>query len=90
MFNKNLLTEAAIFSDEIKDTLYDVIEEYDPCDFESDVDYAEAIVDYTLGRIGYDSLDEESFNEYNELMEIILNNFADYLFSVYETSCLEE
>lgn len=90
MHVSNLLKEAAMFSDEIRETLYDVIDEYDPCDFESDVDYAEAIVDYTLGRMGYDSLDEESFNEYNELMEIILNNFAEYLFSVYETSCLEE
>ncbi len=90
MYVSNLLKEAAMFSDEIRETLYDVIDEYDPCDFESDVDYAEAIVDYTLGRMGYDSLDEESFNEYNELMEIILNNFAEYLFSVYETSCLEE
>ncbi len=89
MYVSNLLKEAAMFSDEIRETLYDVIDEYDPCDFESDVDYAEAIVDYTLGRMGYDSLDEESFKEYNELMEIILNNFAEYLFSVYETSCLE-
>jgi hypothetical protein len=84
-----ILNEVKIFSSEIKETLYNVIDEYDPCDFDSDVDYAEAIVDYTLGRIGYDSLDEESFNEYNELMEIILNNFAEYLFSIYETSCLE-
>lgn len=89
MITKELLTEAKVFSEELKDVLYDVIDEYDPCDFESDVDYAEAIVDYTLGRLGYDSFDDESFQEYNELMEIILNSFADYLFSVYETSCLE-
>ena len=67
--------------------MMNVMDDYDPCDFEDFMEYTEAMIDYTLGRLGFDPYDEENEEDYNHLSEILLNNYGDYLISTYESSC---
>lgn len=87
MIEKKLIQEAVEYNKKVKNTIIRVIEEYNPCDFGDFIEYTESIIDYTLGRLGFDPYDEENEDDYNHLSEILLNNYGDFLISTYENSC---
>jgi uncharacterized protein YfbU (UPF0304 family) len=87
LITEEILKEAQEFSEEMTKTLFDVMDETHPCDFENEEEYAETIVDYTLGRLGYDMLDDERADEYEELYEIAMRGFGPTLFIFYNQIC---
>ncbi len=90
LITEEILREAQEFSEEMTKTLFDLMDENYPCDFENEEEYAESIVDYTLGRLGYDMLDDDRADEYEELYEIAMRNFGQTLFIFYEQICDKE
>lgn len=87
MTEKKLIQEAVEYNEKVKNTMMNVMDDYDPCDFEDFMEYTESMIDYTLGRLGFDPYDEETEEDYNHLSEILLNNYGDFLISTYENSC---
>lgn len=87
MTEKKLIREAIEYNKKVRNAIVNVIDDYDPCDFEDFMEYTEAMIDYTLGRLGFDPYDEENEEDYNHLSEILLNNYGDFLISTYENSC---
>lgn len=86
MLKQEIINESIKFSDELVDVLFQTMDEYNPCDFETGDDYAESIIDFTLGRMGFDSFDDD-IDEYEDLFEIILTKFGPTLMIFYDTSC---
>jgi len=90
--NESVLYESTL-PDGLSDLLFDVIEDYkDSCDFfEDDLDFAEAIIDYTISRAVSRSIIEPTTEEYiDELHEIMLERYGDTLMSEYDVLCKNE
>jgi len=68
MTEKRILQEAVEYNEKVRNTIIGVMEDYDPCDFEDFMEYTEAVIDYTLGRLGFDPYDEEN-EEYTTSQE---------------------
>lgn len=86
MLQQEIINESIKFSDQLVDTLFETLDEYHPCDFENGDEYAESMIDFTLGRLGFDSMDDD-IDEYEELFEIVLTKFGPTLMIFYDSSC---
>ena len=87
LITEQILKEAEEFSEDLTSAIFDTMDDYNACDFDSEEDYAESIIDYTLGRLGYDFMDDEKSDEYDELYEITLRNFGPTLMIFYQQIC---
>lgn len=90
LITEQILKEAEEFSEDLTSAIFDTMDDYHACDFENEEDYAESIIDYTLGRLGYDFMDDEKSDEYDELYEITLRNFGPTLMIFYQQICDED
>jgi hypothetical protein len=90
LITEQILKEAEEFSEDLTSAIFDTMDDYQACDFENEEDYAESIIDYTLGRLGYDIMDDNNSDEYDELYEIALRNFGPTLMIFYQQICDED
>jgi hypothetical protein len=87
LINEEIIRESLKFSEEIAENIYDLMDEYNPCDFETDEDYAESIIDYVMGRMSYDLTEKDKLGEYLELFDIIMRNYGPFLIQFYNQIC---
>lgn len=86
MLKQEIINESIKFSDEIVNNLFKIMDEYHPCDFQDGDEYVESMIDYTLGRTGFDSMDED-IDDYEQLFELLLLKFGPTLMIFHDNSC---
>ena len=87
--NESVLNES-VLPDGLSDLLFDVIDDYkDNCDFfDDDLDFAEAIINYTISRAVSQEIIEPTSQEYIEsLYDELFYKYGDVLMDEYQAIC---
>ena len=87
--NESVLNES-VLPDGLSDLLFDVIDDYkDNCDFfDDDLDFAEAIINYTISRAVSQEIIEPTSEEYIEsLYDELFYKYGDVLMDEYQAIC---
>ena len=87
--NESVLNES-VLPDGLSDLLFDVIDDYkDNCDFfDDDLDFAEAIINYTISRAVSQEIIEPTSEEYVEsLYDELFYKYGDVLMDEYQAIC---